>query len=50
MDPEVSLTFAAASAPTWISTFSSTRELRLVYFDGASAALAEKGWLDVQDA
>ena len=36
--------------PTFLSTYRTTRESRVLYFDGMSAGWASTGWLDTQEA
>lgn len=47
-DPEHSL-FFLRHAPVRLITFVATRKLRLIYFDGSSAANMESGTVDSQD-
>ncbi|KAL7416249.1 hypothetical protein BDY24DRAFT_378963 [Mrakia frigida] len=50
MDVEMSYgIMTGRSGGTWLSTFVTAREIKLVYFDGNSAALGTPGWLDTQD-
>mgnify|MGYP001560376950 CR=1 FL=1 len=34
---------------TQLWTYAATRNIRILYFDGQSAALGDQGWMDAQD-
>ncbi|KAG2060807.1 hypothetical protein BDR06DRAFT_385928 [Suillus hirtellus] len=48
-DPEHSLVFARGDKTGWHLTLAATRPLKVLYFDGSSAAKVPEGTLDIQD-
>lgn len=49
-DPEMSnAIMAPRSGPTYLSTYRTTKSVKVLYFDGMSAALGGSGWLDTQE-
>ncbi|KAG1870642.1 hypothetical protein DFJ58DRAFT_20379 [Suillus subalutaceus] len=48
-DPEHSLVFARGDGSGWHLTLAATRPLKVLYFDGSSAAKISEGTMDTQD-
>ncbi|KAG1905312.1 uncharacterized protein F5891DRAFT_1183250 [Suillus fuscotomentosus] len=48
-DPEHSLAFARGDNTGWHLTLAATRPLKVLYFDGSSAAKVSEGTMDIQD-
>ncbi|KZP03670.1 hypothetical protein FIBSPDRAFT_844726 [Athelia psychrophila] len=49
-DPEMSHTIMVLrSGPTYLTTYRTTKPVRVLYFDGMSAALGGLGWMDTQE-
>ncbi|KAG9106036.1 hypothetical protein FRC07_009015 [Ceratobasidium sp. 392] len=48
-DPEISVFFLKGSSTSRITTFTTTRTLRVLYFDGTSAAKLTTGTFDTQE-
>ncbi|KAG1750210.1 hypothetical protein EDB19DRAFT_97392 [Suillus lakei] len=49
MDPEHSIFFSRGNGSGWHLTLAATRPLKVLYFDGSSAAKLSEGNLDMQD-
>ncbi|KAG2140055.1 hypothetical protein DEU56DRAFT_735341 [Suillus clintonianus] len=48
-DPEHSIIFAGGNGSGWHLTLAATRPLKVLYFDGSSAAKVPEGTMDMQD-
>ncbi|KAG2153941.1 hypothetical protein DEU56DRAFT_951549 [Suillus clintonianus] len=48
-DPEHSIFFSRGNGSSWHLTLSATRPLKVLYFDGSSAAKNSEGPMDIQD-
>jgi hypothetical protein len=48
-DPEHSIVFARGYGTGWHLTLAATRPLKVLYFDGSSAAKVSEGTMDTQD-
>ncbi|KAG1740389.1 hypothetical protein EDD22DRAFT_323655 [Suillus occidentalis] len=49
MDPEHSIYFSRGNGSGWLLTLAATRDLKVLYFDGSSAAKVSEGTMDTQD-
>jgi hypothetical protein len=49
MDPEHSIYFSRGNGSGWHLTLTATRPLKVLYFDGSSAAKLSEGTMDMQD-
>jgi hypothetical protein len=49
MDPEHSIYFSRGNGSGWHLTLAATRPLKVLYFDGNSAAKLSEGTMDTQD-
>ncbi|KAG2153939.1 hypothetical protein DEU56DRAFT_429701 [Suillus clintonianus] len=49
LDPEHSIFFARGNGSGWHLTLAATRPLKVLYFDGSSAAKLSEGTMDMQD-